>query len=85
MPSPVDIYFKRSFKAEYKNLPPTIRALFDAACEKLEEGTLTLHQQGWMHYIIVNDVYMAWGMYVKDPDGFKWNSIGTVDKLPMIL
>lgn len=85
MPAPVTIYFNGSFKVEYRQLPPTIRALFDACCEKLEEGTITLHQQGWMHYAIINDAYMAWGMYVKSPDGFKWVSIGSIDRLPVIL
>jgi len=85
MPAPVDIFFKKSFKAEYKTLPTTIRALFDKYCEKLEEGTLIMHQQGWMHYIIINDAYVAWGMQVKDTDGFKWVSIGSIEKLPVIL
>lgn len=84
MPSPVNIFFKQSFKAEYQALPPTIRVLFDSSCEKVEAGTLILHHQGWMHYTIINDVYVAWGMDVKDPDGFKWVSIGSIDRLPVI-
>ena len=83
MPSPVEIYFKPSFKAEYRRLPATIRSLFDACNEKLETGTTVLHQQGWMHYALINEVYVAWGMYV--PEGFLWASIGPIDRLPMIL
>lgn len=85
MPAPVEVFFKRSFKAEYKELPPTIRALFDSCCNKLESGQVTLHQQGWLHYATINDAYVAWGMYVKDPDGFKWVSICSIDQLPIIM
>lgn len=85
MPSPVNIFYKRSFKEEYKRLPPTIRSLFDSCCSKFEEGEGVLRQQGWLNYAVINDSYVAWGMHVKDPDGFLWMSIASSDRLPMIL
>jgi hypothetical protein len=78
------VLYKQSFKVEYDALPSPIRCLFDAKDRQFQDRELTLLQQGWMHYVVINDAYVAFGMYPRTQDEFLWLSIRPVEKLPVI-
>ncbi len=85
VPSPIAVLYKRSFKAEYSNLSASIQRIFDAKDQQFQDRELNLLQQGWMHYVLINDVYVAFGMYPKNRDEFLWLSIRPVENIPVIL
>ena len=86
-PSSLSVLYTPEFKREYKQLTTSIQRQFDAKDEKFQDGKLSLYKQGIMHYVDINGVYTAMGVYPKAPDlsVFLWISILMPERFCVVL